>query len=80
MKVPVSDCRFIDLTAPVVSCLEYASPESEAQLWRFECRYCHEWHYHGVGEGHREAHCTNPASPYCITGYNLILCGEDEDD
>jgi hypothetical protein len=32
-------------------------------------------HRHGPAEGHREAHCNDPASPYWKTGYNLALAG-----
>lgn len=46
------------------------------------CPYCQIWHHHGtggaeavaehgisVGDGHREAHCTDPDSPFVPSGY-----------
>lgn len=39
-------------------------PEGGFMFW---CPYCKKWHYHGIGEGHRIAHCHN--SPYNKTGY-----------
>jgi hypothetical protein len=41
----------------------------------FHCPYYDALHSRGAGEGHREAHCSNPASPYHATGYNLALAG-----
>ncbi len=42
------------------------------------CEWCEAMHEHGVAtgergldQGHRHAHCTNPESPYHLTGYNL---------
>jgi hypothetical protein len=37
----------------------------------FWCPFCNCWHRHGVGKGHRVAHCTNPVSPFNETGYIL---------
>ncbi len=37
------------------------------------CKHCQVWHFHGPMEGHRIAHCTDRASPYWKTGYNLAL-------
>lgn len=28
------------------------------------CPFCRRWHYHGRGDGHRVAHCTNENSPF----------------
>lgn len=37
------------------------------------CPFCHEFHHHGKGEGHRVAHCKNNDSPFYQTGYELKL-------
>lgn len=37
------------------------------------CDFCKTYHLHGRGEGHREAHCNDPTSPYRKTGYILAL-------
>ena len=37
------------------------------------CDHCDDWHWHGPLEGHRIAHCHNPASPYEARGYNIQL-------
>ncbi len=42
-------------------------------LWRKRCRHCNRNHFHGPGDGHREAHCDKPGSPYHASGYNLAL-------
>ena len=39
------------------------------------CFFCRAWHFHGMGNGHRVAHCHNPASPYDRWGYILWECG-----
>lgn len=52
---------------PTVICYEAESGV------RFFCAYCGEEHKHGDAQGHRVAHCTNLASPYRATGYNLTL-------
>lgn len=37
------------------------------------CPYCRKWHYHGLGEGHRIAHCNSGSkSPFEKTGYILV--------
>ncbi|RXJ15193.1 hypothetical protein ETJ91_22615 [Bacillus albus] len=35
------------------------------------CQYCRKFHHHGIGEGHRDAHCIEEDSPYTRTGYVL---------
>ncbi len=40
----------------------------------FWCVHCREWHRHGPGAGHRQAHCFRP-SPYRETGYDLVVVG-----
>jgi hypothetical protein len=39
----------------------------------FRCPHCRGSHYHGIGRGHRVAHCWRPGSPYERTGYYLEL-------
>jgi hypothetical protein len=74
MKVPVNAVACISLDAPTVAAHEVK--RGGVMRWRFWCRHCGQWHYHGPGEGHREAHCTKPTSPYHQTGYNLALATE----
>lgn len=74
MRFPIDDVAFIDLDAPTL-------PAYEAELdgslyWLVWCRHCEVWHRHGPAEGHREAHCTDPSSPYWQTGYNLAFAGD----
>lgn len=33
------------------------------------CPFCKKFHHHGIGEGHRIAHCSNEESPFNQTGY-----------
>ncbi len=69
MKVPISDHAHIDLSAPVLT----AEPVEVDGVTKYRvwCKHCEIWHFHGPMEGHRIAHCTDPASPYWKTGYNL---------
>ncbi len=41
-------------------------------------KHCNVWRRHGPAEGHREAHCNDPASPYRRSGYNLAYAGKRE--
>ena len=41
----------------------------------FRCRYCRRRHFHSPSGGLRTAHCTNPRSPYLVTGYYLRVGG-----
>lgn len=52
---------------PVIYCKE------TADNWIFLCKFCKRIHYHGKMEGHRNAHCHNPKSPYAYTGYYIKL-------
>ena len=70
MKVPIDEVGCISLDAPVVSAQEIK--HNGATRWLIWCGYCEIWHYHGAGEGHREAHCVDMSSPYWKTGYNLV--------
>ncbi|MBT4110750.1 hypothetical protein HOE37_02765 [Candidatus Woesearchaeota archaeon] len=40
---------------------------------QFFCPFCKALHKHGMGEGHRIAHCFDQRSPYTRTGYILKL-------
>ena len=73
MKVPISDDQLLDLDAPVLPAYEVVS--GGAVRWQVWCKHCKEWHRHGAAEGHREAHCSDPASPYWKSGYNLAYAG-----
>ena len=46
---------------------------SKYRVW---CDHCKVWHFHGAMEEHRIAHCTDQASPYWKTGYNLALASD----
>lgn len=42
----------------------------------FFCKHCNQIHKHGLGNGHRSAHCHgNNDSPYLKTGYYLVNQG-----
>ena len=62
MKVPISDTAVIDLEAPVL--LAYRVRIGQTVRWLAWCKHCQIWHQYGPGEGHREAHCNDSASPY----------------
>jgi len=49
-----------------------AEKEPNGVQWSFYCEYCRRRHYHGKGEGHRGAHCTED-SPFKETGYIITL-------
>src|SRR4051794_35606798 len=69
MKIPTPDGFLIDVTAPVLPAFEVG------HRWIVWCDECKDWHEHGAGEGHREAHCNRPTR-YSRTGYNLSLAGK----
>lgn len=46
--------------------------QTQMYVW---CRHCTAWHMHSVAEGHRNAHCFVPGSPYKETGYILRYAG-----
>lgn len=73
MKIPINECAVIDLDAPVLPA--YETIVDESVYWLVWCGHCREWHQHGPAEGHREAHCNDPASPYWKRGYNLAYAG-----
>jgi len=69
VKIAIANGFLLDLDAPVLT----AEPikTKHGKRWRVWCEHCGVHHLHGVGEGHREAHCNDPASPYWRTGYNI---------
>ena len=71
MKIPISEYACLDLDAPTLPAREVVI--NGATRWAVWCRHCGVFHYHGPAEGHREAHCGDPASPYWRSGYNLAL-------
>jgi hypothetical protein len=77
MKVPIDDYACIDLDAPVLPA--YEAFVSGSVYWLVWCDHCSKHHRHGPAEGHREAHCNDPASPYYWTGYNLAYAGRLSD-
>jgi hypothetical protein len=73
MKVPISETQLIDLDAPVLPAYEAIIKRSTRRaVW---CEHCQTRHRHGPAEGHREAHCGDPASPNRKGGYNLACAG-----
>lgn len=63
---------------PILETYEY---KGEYLAW---CPFCETWHYHGIGDGHRAAHCyvrdvryKNKwlELPFCDTGYILQCKG-----
>ena len=39
--------------------------------YKFYCPFCEQFHNHGIGKGHRVAHCLNTSSPFKENGYFL---------
>jgi hypothetical protein len=74
MKVPISEYAIVDLDAPVLPA--YERDVDGITNWVVWCVHCEKWHVHGPAEGHREAHCTESASPYWRKGYNLAFAGD----
>ena len=73
MKVPIDDYAVINLDAPTLSA--YEAVIEGVTCWLVWCKHCRMWHRHGAVEGHREAHCSGPGSPYWKDGYNLAYAG-----
>ena len=65
---------FLDLDAPTLPAYE-KTDDLGRTLWGIWSRHSRKWHSHGCGDGYRDAHCHNPASPYEATGYNLAYAG-----
>jgi hypothetical protein len=74
MKVPIANGLLLNLGAPTVPA--YAAFIDGSTYWLVWCEHCGTWHRHGPAEGHWEAHCDDPASPYWRTGYNLAYAGK----
>jgi hypothetical protein len=74
-KIVISDWPpyLLDLDAPTLPA--YAVQVDSFTVWKVWCAPCDTWHEHGPGDGHREAHCLCPESPYHATGYNLAYAG-----
>jgi hypothetical protein len=66
MKVPINAVACIDFDAPTLPTEEVVI--GGVTRWRVWCRHCTSWHYHGLAEGHREAHCQDSSSPYWRLG------------
>lgn len=63
--------KVADEAAPVLDA--YADGDGYLQVW---CPHCHGWHFHGQGDGHRVAHCSQDShSPYADMGYILRCVG-----
>jgi hypothetical protein len=44
----------------------------------FQCPFCKTWHLHGIGNGPRVDHCTNPESPFKQHGYFIKMLPKAE--
>ena len=57
VKIAIPNGLLFDLDAPVLS----AEPikTKHGKRWRVWCEHCGVHHLHGIGEGHREAHCSD---------------------
>ncbi len=72
---------------PVVKVFHKPNPSIKGEdLVSFWCSYCQKIHRHGgkvrnkVHYGHRVAHCSNPNSPYKLTGYYMKRYTKKEKD
>lgn len=54
--------------------LYYPSKYSDKVCWVW-CPHCKTFHTHGIGPGHRQAHCGSD-SPFKKTGYYLVPADE----
>lgn len=52
-------------------------PWGKTVLKRAYCKHCDDWHVHETFEGHHKCRCTNPYSPYHLTGYFIELGNPD---
>lgn len=77
MKLSFDRYGVVDLDAPVLPA--YEKTFMGVVRWLVWCRHCQAWHRHGPVEGHREAHCVDPASLHWHTGYNLAIAGKWRD-
>lgn len=60
----------MDDAIPVLRAKEVYRRKKLVQL-KVWCEYCETYHFHGVTEGHRIAHCKKGDSPYHRTGYEI---------
>lgn len=74
MKIPLGTFGCFSLEAPTLTA--HKVEVDGVTYFRVWCDHCQQWHYHGPRDGHREAHCRDPESPYWRTGCNLALGGE----
>jgi len=72
VRIPISNHAVIDLDAPTLAAYEVYD---QYVRWVVYCKHCRLWHSHSPAEGHREAHCHDPESPYRKRGYNVSLRG-----
>ncbi len=72
MKIVISNMPpyLFDIDEPIMHAEEVTDAGGKC-AWRFWCDHCQAHHYHGIGFGHREAHCEVLGSPYHRGGYNL---------
>lgn len=67
----LSDEDFIETSETVSGgefpCLTAIKIGNSLYSW---CKYCERWHIHGLGDGHRVAHC-HSNTPYNKRGYIL---------
>lgn len=56
----------IEKEYPVIKALPHPELHGAFMFW---CPFCKKWHTHGIGEGHRCAHCHHKDSPFDKTGY-----------
>jgi hypothetical protein len=74
VKISIDDVAVLDLDAPVLSA--YEAKYRGVVRWFAWCKHRRERHDHGPTEGHWEAHCRDPSSPYWKSGYNLAYAGK----
>jgi len=58
-------------TYPVILCEERKDVTIKGMM-EFYCKYCKIIHRHGLGEGHRVAHCIKE-TPFIKSGYIITL-------
>ena len=62
----------LNLDAPTIPA-EPIINDDGVVMCRVWCKRSQEWHHHGPGDGHREAHCRDNSSPFWGCGYNLAV-------
>jgi hypothetical protein len=60
---------------PLIKCLPRADFEGGMKFW---CPWCKKMHLHGIGDGHRAAHCTASNSPFNESDYVIQLMSKAE--